>query len=100
MGMPQIPEGTNRPCFDEMLIDLLEAVALDHMSLSHIINAEGERIQEMVNKYACDELSYCQLESSCEATNTLLNNVIMKEWLMLNRLNSIKDITEKKLNNL
>lgn len=94
MGMPQIPENINRPSFDELIIDLLESVALDHMALSHLINAEGERLQELINKYACNEIEYCQLESSCLTTNSLINNVIMKEWLLLNRLNTIIDINK------
>lgn len=92
MGMPQIPENSNRPSTEEMIIDLLESVALDHMALSHILNAEGERLQEMLNKYACDEINYCELASSCQCTNNLMNNMIMKEWLLLNRLRSILEI--------
>lgn len=95
MGMPQIPEGTNRPTFDETIIDLLESIALDHMSLSHIMNAEGEKLQELINKYACEEIGYGQLECSCKNTNRLINDIIMKEWLLLNRMNTIIELNQK-----
>lgn len=95
MGMPQIPENIHRPSTDEMIIDLLESVALDHMALSHILNAEGERLQEMLNKYACDEIDYCELKSSCKSTTALMNSIIMKEWLLSNRLQSIMEIKDK-----
>lgn len=95
MGMPQIPEGCNRPNFNEMLIDLLESIALDHMSLAHLTNAEGEKLQEVINKFACDEISYCELEHSCQSVNSLMNNVIMQQWLLFNRLTTVLDIQNK-----
>lgn len=90
--MPEIPEGTYRPDSEEVIIDLLESIALDHMSLAHLMNAEGEKLQETVNKYACDEISYCDVECSFASANKLLNNVIMQQWLLFNRLTTILDV--------
>lgn len=95
MGMPQIPENFNRPSRDETIIDLLESIALDHLALSHIMNAEGEKLQEMLSKFACDEISYHQLRSSCKSTHALMNSMIMKEWLLTNRLLCIMEINDK-----
>ncbi len=97
--MPEIPEGTYRPNSNEVIIDLLESIALDHMSLAHLMNAEGEKLQETVNKYACDEISYCDVECSFQSANKLLNNVIMQQWLLFNRLNTVLDVQNQCTNN-
>ncbi|MEW9668520.1 hypothetical protein [Ammoniphilus sp. 3BR4] len=48
--MPQIPQNKHRPTIDETIIDLLESIALEETALSHIINAEAEKIQAFVGK--------------------------------------------------
>lgn len=94
MGMPQIPEGTNRPTLDETVIDLLESIALEEMAMAHIMNAEGEKMQEVIKKYGCRDICHSQLESSFKETQTMMNNLIMKEWLLASRMSSIIKISE------
>ncbi|MGL5675921.1 MAG: hypothetical protein ACRDDX_05890 [Cellulosilyticaceae bacterium] len=94
MGMPQIPDGKNRPTFDQTMIDLLESVALEEMALSHVMNAEGEKLQEVIKRFSQNSLCYCQLEESCKTTQGMINNLIMKEWLLLNKLNTIMSVKQ------
>ena len=93
MGMPQIPEGTNRPTMEQKLIDLLESVALEEMAMAHIMNAEGEKMQEVVKKFSCCDITNEQVEQNCKDSQSMMNNLIMKEWLLLNRMNSILQIS-------
>ena len=102
MGMPQIPKGTNRPTLDETFIDLLESIALEEMAMAHIINAEGEKMQEVIKRYERREICHTQLESSFKETQFMMHNLIMKEWLLENRMNSILKLAENnncKINN-
>lgn len=92
MGMPQIPDGKNRPSFEETLIDLLESVAMEELALAHIMNAEGEKLQELIRKYACRDICYHQFENSCKNVGGMINSLIMKEWLLMSKLNTIIDI--------
>lgn len=46
MGMPIIRPGTGTRC--EAITDIIETVALQQTALSHILNAEGEKIQKIV----------------------------------------------------
>lgn len=46
MGMPIITPGTG--VRSQAITDLIESVALEQTALSHILNAEGEKIQEIV----------------------------------------------------
>lgn len=94
MGMPQIPEGSNRPSFDETMIDLLESIALEEMAIAHIMNAEGEKLQEVIKRFGCCDVGFCQLHDSCKSTQGIVNSLIMKEWLLLSKMDSILTIKE------
>lgn len=46
MGMPVITPGTATRC--QAITDIIESVALEQAALSHILKAEGEKIQKVV----------------------------------------------------
>lgn len=94
MGMPNIPEGKFRPNEKEVIIDLFESIALEEMALSHIINAEGEKTQEIVQKYKKHQIDECDLIKLSNSTNQVITNLIIKEWLLLTKFNSVKDYSE------
>ena len=47
MSMPIIVPGTVQ--LNQAIADIIESVALEQTGLAHIINAEGEKIQRVVN---------------------------------------------------
>ena len=57
MSMPNIPD--IKPDIDLSIHDtinlLLASIALEELSIAHIMNAEGEKIQEII-KYKCNSL--------------------------------------------
>lgn len=93
--MPQIPEGKNRPSYQDTIIDLLESIALEEMALSHILNAEGEKLQEIVSLFSTKDICYLQMEESCKTVGQILNSVIMKEWLLFQKLNVVIEMSPK-----
>lgn len=92
MGMPQFPDGKDRPTFDQTIIDLLESVALEEMAISHLLNAEGEKMQEIVYKFGCGDIDYCNMENGCHSTYKMISSLIMKEWLLMNKLGVVMDV--------
>ena len=94
MGMPQIPDGKNRPTIDQTVIDLLESIALEEMAMAHIMNAEGEKLQEIIKRYNCRDIYFSQLEDGFKDTQLMMNSIIMKEWLLFNKMNSVIKISE------
>ncbi|OON95584.1 MAG: hypothetical protein ATN36_07845 [Epulopiscium sp. Nele67-Bin005] len=96
MGMPQIPEGTNRPCFDELIIDLLESIALEEMAMAHLMNAEGEKMQEVVNRYRNKEACFCHLAEAYSDTQQMINSLIMQEWLLINKLIRVQKFNDSR----
>ena len=49
MGVPVIVSGTETRC--QAISDIIESVALEQAALAHILNAEGEKIQKVVNPW-------------------------------------------------
>jgi hypothetical protein len=88
MSMPQIPENCHRPEIDQAIIDLLESIALEEISLSHILNAEAERIQAFVGKNQEFPTSPSNIEilHFNKSTSSLLDTIIMKEWILYKKL--------------
>lgn len=94
MGMPQIPPAEHRPSFRQARIDLLESAALEAMSASHILNAQGEQTQAVVRRYAAGEITFCQLLTSCRCTRELLQSLIMKQWLLQQKLEAVAELRD------
>lgn len=97
MSMPQIPEEKNRPNLCEVTIDILKSVALEETALSHILNAEGERSQAVIRKYECCHggITLEELNESIRQTEKMLNTIIMKEWLLLRKMETACEINQK-----
>ena len=93
--MPKIPESKHRPNLDETIVDLLESIAMEEMAISHIMNAEGEKLQALVKSYDECEICHCQLQESCESMTDMMNTMIMKEWLLVSKLNNFMKIKDK-----
>ena len=94
MGMPQIPDGTNRPNSEEVIIDLLESIALEEMAISHILNAEGEKLQAVVYNYKECNADICSLFKISDGINRTISDLIMKEWLLLSKFNNVTDYSK------
>jgi hypothetical protein len=93
MSMPTIPKEPYRPNRKEVAIDLLESIALEEIALSHIMNAEAEKIQAFVGK----DLNFPTHPKSGDIikfnkeVNRLLETIVMKEWLLLKKLENVLD---------
>jgi hypothetical protein len=98
MSMPTIPKEPHRPNLKEVTIDLLESIALEEIALSHIMNAEAEKIQAFVGK-CCDFPTHPdshEIIKFNKGVNQLLETIVMKEWLLLNKLESVIDFIDDK----
>lgn len=89
MGMPNIPEEKYRPSWNETVIDLLESIALEEMAIAHLMNAEGEKAQEVVRRYGGGDICHGEMHRSCQDAQSMMNSFIMKEWLLFTKLNTV-----------
>lgn len=77
MGMPIItPSDTTR---EQAITDILESVALQEAALSHILNAEGEKIQKVV---AMPDVTPEMLLATNKSVESMVNAVSRLEMLL------------------
>jgi len=81
MGMPVITPGTGTR--DQAVTDLIESVALQETALSHILNAEGEKMQAIIG---LPNVTSEQLMELNESVYKLLNSVTRLEMMFQSKL--------------
>ena len=83
MGMPVITaSATTR---DQAITDLIQSVALEETALSHILNAEGEKIQKMV---ALPDVTPEVLLATNKSVESMVNAVSRLEMILQSKLSS------------
>lgn len=95
MSMPTIPD--IKPQIDismeESIKLLLASVALEELSLAHIMNAEAEKIQEVIKTGCGDKLK--ELICIDKSVERVLRDVIKKEILLEFKFENILDLIGK-----
>lgn len=85
MGMPVItPSTTTRA---QAITDIIESVALQETALSHILNAEGEKIQKMV---AMPDATAEMLLAANKSVESMVNAVSRLEMLLHSKLSTFE----------
>jgi len=90
LSLPNIPDMTPeiRLTRQEAVNLLLTSVAMEEMGISHILNAEGEKIQYVLSK----QPTICELLSFNKSTERLLRDLIHKEMLLQEKLTQILEL--------
>jgi hypothetical protein len=88
MTMPEIPPQQYRPDLYNTIIDLLDSIALEEMALSHLLNAEAEKIQHFIGYISSCTPPDVLIDFNV-VVNETLETVIMKEWLLLRKLEKV-----------
>ena len=81
MGMPVITPGTGTR--DQAITDLIQSVALQETALSHIMNAEGEKMQSII---AMPDATQTQLMELNNSVYNLLNSITRLEMMFQSKL--------------
>ncbi|MEG1711357.1 MAG: hypothetical protein RR054_05625 [Clostridia bacterium] len=82
MSMPVITPGT--VTLPQAIADLIESVALQETGLSHILNAEGEKIQAFVAMAGVTPAQLLSVNSSVQAT---IDSISRLEMILQSKLN-------------
>lgn len=96
MGMPNIPDMKPKIdiTFDETIILLLTSIAMEELSLAHIMNAEAEKIQEVVKTPGCNKLD--DLIAIDKSVERMMRDVIKKEMLLEFKFENILELIDTK----
>lgn len=71
---------------------LLSSIAMEEIALSHILNAEGEKLQHLIKK---ENISSNQLLKVNDQVNDLLKSVIKSQILLQIKLEEVNKIIDK-----
>lgn len=77
MGMPVITPGTGTRC--QAITDIIESVALEQTALSHILNAEGTKLQTIL---AAAGVTPTQLLETNKSVKDMANAVSRLEMVL------------------
>lgn len=94
MSMPTIPEIKLdiEISLEETISLLLASIALEELSLAHIMNAEAEKIQEVIK---CSGNKLYDLLSIDKSVERVLRDVIKKEILLEFKFENVLDLMDK-----
>lgn len=79
MSMPSLPEPNPDLTKEQALNMILTSIALEETALSHIINAEGEKIQSVLAHYPCNVDAILSVNNSVKETL----EVVMQNQMLL-----------------
>ncbi len=81
MSMPIItPSNTTR---EQAITDIVESVALEQVALSHILNAEGEKLQKII---ADKEVQNKELLEANRSVESMVNAISRLEMILQSKL--------------
>ena len=85
MSMPIIEKAECPVSREQAVTNLIESIALQQAALSHIINAEGEKIQKILKVCVCNE----EIFKVNESVKEVLSAVTHLEHLLVTKLELI-----------
>lgn len=75
----------NKCDYENSICEMIESIALEEVGISHILNAEGEKLQKMI----CESNNLCDLLKANESINRTITNISMLEQVLYAKLELI-----------
>ena len=91
MSMPQITHGTGTRC--QAITDIIASIALEQTALSHILNAEGEKLQKVIAESSNVEELLCVNKS----VNRMVDSITKLEFMLQSKLQLFDDCLLRQL---
>lgn len=92
MSMPKIEKQENSIDREQSVNNLIESVALIETGLSHIINAEGEKLQKVIKVDEEKDVPLDDLLKVNNSTEKMINTISKLEMILQSKLESSKDL--------
>lgn len=87
--MPHFPDIRNPAPQDEIIDRLLETIALEELSLAHLVNAEAEKIQAVAEAGVIGPVSTEELAKINHSVKEVLEAAVKKEEQLHHKLTTI-----------
>lgn len=95
MSMPELPDFSPNINIDrdDAINLLLTSIAMEELSLAHIMNAEGEKLQKVIGD---EDSTFDVLMEANRSVERMLRNVIKKEMLLQFKLEDVIKLIDEK----
>jgi len=95
MSMPQFPD-VKYLTLGDSIAQIISSVAMEELALSHILNAEGEKLQYILGTLSgtdssCQPPTFEQLLEVNESVKGMLSAVSMNQMFLLSKLSAATD---------
>ena len=87
MGMPVIAPGTTTR--EDSVGDIIESIAMEETSIAHILNAESEKLQAIINM---SDVTAQQLMAANKSVKNTVDTVIQLETALRAKLEMFSDM--------
>lgn len=87
MSAPHLPERNRH----QVINDILESIALEETAIAHVINAEGEKIQKVLDCHFPNPENFCQVLDFQKSVESLLEKLILKQNILLEKMRILKE---------
>jgi len=94
MSMPTFPTNMNTPTPEEALSQIISSIAMEELGLSHIINAEGEKIQYALGTLEGTTPPDVELEDILKVNDSvqkMLETILFKNIILKAKLSEALD---------
>lgn len=97
MIIPDVLQGKNPPSTEEVIAKLLESIAEEEIALANIISSEADKINAFVGENFDFPTSPSNKDIIAfnQSIYRIIESVLMKEWLLLKKLETVISIKEK-----
>ena len=88
MSMPVITTSNNPISMSQAITDLIESIALQETALSHILNAEGEKLQKVIG---FEDVTLTQIMDVNETVMNMVSTVNELEHTLRDKLEYVSN---------
>ncbi len=98
MSLPEFPTISPEITREGALNMILASIAMEELALSHILNAEGEKLQYILGTLpcSCDSIdpSFCQLMEANKSIGCLLDSVMQNQAFLKSKMEKVLESIE------
>lgn len=89
MSMPVLPEPNPDFTQEQALTMILSSIALEEAALSHIMNAEGEKIQYILSRTSCGSADVKDVLAVNKSAADLLELILQNQMILKNKMDKV-----------
>jgi predicted secreted Zn-dependent protease len=79
---------------EDIIEELIQSIVNEEHSLSQILRSEAKKIEKIIKQKEKNDLCISTIEKINDSSKSILDTVLMKQWLMIKKLESIRSLSD------